>query len=699
MLTDIKLDNESFEDLMEEAKNLIISEFPEWTDFNYHDPGITICEMFAFLKEVAQYRMNYIGEEHYLRYLRLIGIKREPVRPARALVALSCQKTQKIPVLTRFYASDICFESTSPQYLIAGDLCGCIYESQGERIFLDRQMLGFARILKIPVFGKQPKRGNCFYMAFDEALPKDTVLSIYANVYSQYDIARNPVSETFEFKPLATVAMEYYTSQGWRLCESFCDRTWGFLQNGWIEFQISEEMVKTSEAGHSGFFLRLRLLNERYDIPPLVTKIGMNFVEAVQTRHYAVCQDYQCEEHNGKAICYIEANEVNMQNLAILLKKGIGYQIFENFTLQLEEGRLKAVLECDEEGSLPDKIRVLSWENDFDANQIVGVGDGLPFQEFALENRKLDSENFRLMVQDFEDKNILCEWEQVPDFSCSGVEDRHYVLDNTNHKIIFGDCIHGIAPEGKILIVQYVTTEGQDGNVKAGKIDIIGENNEFLTVSNENNAFGGRDKELLEDCFIRAKKSIYDNAALVTDEDYENAVRRTPGLMIENCRVLHQDMSAVGSTEEVLRNRITIVVKPYSFEKSPQLSSEYIHNILVWLDPLRMAGTEICLISPKYIKIHVFAECKGRNNYIFDRKEIIDALNRHFQPYGAKFGGIISYSEVYELLDRLDAVEEMEALSIDVTGSKVRRTFGGDIILPPNGLISIENIEYNININ
>lgn len=36
---------------------------------------------------------------------------------------------------------------------------------------------------------------------------------------------------------------------------------------------------------------------------------------------------------------------------------------------------------------------------------------------------------------------------------------------------------------------------------------------------------------------------------------------------------------------------------------------------------------------------------------------------------------------------------------MDVAGNHVERSLGGDIILPPNGLLSPEDIHYNININ
>ena len=697
MLTDINLDDEKFDDLAEEARNLVVSVYPEWTDFNYHDPGITIIELFALLKEVAQYRMNYIDEAHCVKYLKLMGIEREMMQPAQALISIDCQKTQQLPALTRFYASDICFESKASKYLIAGDLCGCVYNMfQAEQVFLNRRILGFTKTLKIPVFGMEPQAGNVFHIMFDEALPENTPLSLYAEVYNGYCVQRNPLSDGADFRPLATMVMEYYSDGAWHLCEEFEDSTWGFLQSGWLEFQLSEQMDETEVEGHKGFFLRLCLEMAAYDVAPMVTKLGMNFVEVFQAKHYAACQDVPCVEEGSAAFCRVEANEINTQNLAVLTKKEEGYEIIEDYTLEVKDRWITVMLSPMAQEDMPKEVRILSWESSFDTFQVAGDGDGLPSQAFDLFEVQVDKASFRVMIDEPGEDSILYEWQQVQDFSNSGSLDRHFVVDSEKQQLIFGDCIHGMAPEGRILIVQFVSSEGWQGNVKAGKISEVEEGYEFLRVTNVDNAYGGRDEENLEDSFMRAKKAIYDNGALVTDEDYENAVRKTPGLIIENCQVLHQVMS---QRERETNNRLTIVVKPYSEEKNPQLTPEYKHNILAWLDPVRMLGTDIHLVSPEYVMINIFLECKGRGNYIYDRKAITSVLDAYFRPFGTNFGGVISYSEVYELLDRLDTVEEMEALSIEVIGSKVGRTLGGDIILPPNGLISIGDIQYNINLN
>ena len=52
------LDDRSYTDLVEEARRLIPTYAPEWTNHNPSDPGIMLIELFAYLTEMLIYRLN-----------------------------------------------------------------------------------------------------------------------------------------------------------------------------------------------------------------------------------------------------------------------------------------------------------------------------------------------------------------------------------------------------------------------------------------------------------------------------------------------------------------------------------------------------------------------------------------------------------------------------------------------------------------
>jgi hypothetical protein len=86
------LDNKTFEQLVEEAKKRIPIYAPEWTDFNLHDPGITLIELFAWLTEMQVYRLNKVTDESYRTFLKLVGIpEAQDLEPA----VLSARKEMK----------------------------------------------------------------------------------------------------------------------------------------------------------------------------------------------------------------------------------------------------------------------------------------------------------------------------------------------------------------------------------------------------------------------------------------------------------------------------------------------------------------------------------------------------------------------------------------------------------------------------
>ena len=81
-----RLDDRTFEQLMEEARRHVRRLSPSWTDLSPGEPGTTILEVFAYLTETLLYRVNRVPEKAYVEYLRLIGVTLDP--PAAATVSL-----------------------------------------------------------------------------------------------------------------------------------------------------------------------------------------------------------------------------------------------------------------------------------------------------------------------------------------------------------------------------------------------------------------------------------------------------------------------------------------------------------------------------------------------------------------------------------------------------------------------------------
>ena len=85
MIPPPKLDDRTFNDIVEEAISMIPRYAPEWTNHNPSDPGITLIELAAWMTDLLIYRLNQVPEKNYVAFLNLLGIKLRPPRAARAL--------------------------------------------------------------------------------------------------------------------------------------------------------------------------------------------------------------------------------------------------------------------------------------------------------------------------------------------------------------------------------------------------------------------------------------------------------------------------------------------------------------------------------------------------------------------------------------------------------------------------------------
>lgn len=72
------LDDRTFDDLMEEARGLLVSYAPDLTNQNPSDPLITLLELFAYFIEIQLFRVNLVTDESRKSFLRLLNGPDQP---------------------------------------------------------------------------------------------------------------------------------------------------------------------------------------------------------------------------------------------------------------------------------------------------------------------------------------------------------------------------------------------------------------------------------------------------------------------------------------------------------------------------------------------------------------------------------------------------------------------------------------------
>lgn len=677
MLTQLRLDDEQYEDILEEARNVCARLYPQWTDYNFHDPGITILELFSLMKESQQYFLDQIGEKNRKMYLKLLGLHCQHKKPAVSLVKVDSGKEDVLLFQNmKFLAGELCFETSESRQIIGGDI-SVILAMRGETELdvLDKERMNFEERLNFLPFGQSPQLADCCYIGFERPLPVGAELMFYVDVYEDYPVQRNAVSE--DFSQLVELELQYFAGE-WRTLP-FVDETRGFLFDGFCRFTLPEELVRTAVGEEEGYFLRVVLKSGVYDIAPEIVSFSMN-----------TCRVYQRDTLVEPMLLPAAQQIVLNSQLAVLGRSDCYYRRRQKYypigavekQIDAEDGT--AVIRFSE--PLPEDAdavlivnqnwgKTLKWD--------VWQANGFPEQEIDLEDLQVEYESLQLLVQDIKHEEAYRLWEKVPDFGSSAPWDTHYVFDSAKGILRFGDGVHGMPPEGEVILVGYARTFGTDGNVKQGKIDRFQiEGIDGVALSNIVDAAGGRDEETVDECFLRARQVLKRPDCAVTALDYEDYVMRTPGLMIEGCKLLHtKDMREF--YRDVDECGIYLVVKPFAHRRGEGISAGYRRNLLGFLENYREVGSSIYILALEYVDVEIYIDVIVKPQYLHLEKRLNEAIKNYFADYGSRFGGTVSYSELYGYMERQEYVSAVRSMNLDVKGS-AKRSRDGDIHLAPN---------------
>ena len=683
MLPDINLDNESFDEIYDNARNLIVSTYPEWTDFNYHDPGATMLEMLAWLKESQQYYINKIGPENVKKYLKLLGLEKRTKVPSQADVSVIYENDIAVEKGTKFYAGDICFEADRRTYVSSSSVDVCVCDYGDETNVITRDQFYFGGNLRIHPFNDVSK--GEFYIGFDKALEKDEIHSVRFDVASVDGIKRNPITNPEIFVPLVDMTVEFFDGANWNEVE-YNDETYGFLTSGTFSFRLDRAHKSCEVAGHKAYYIRFTLSGGEYDALPVIKNIYFHLLHVTQRDTKAEYTDFPpC----NKVRLSTELSATG--DTKIFLKTGERRFVpYKSFSKQVDETTGEII--CNIPGGEESKgVRVVSTLHDFAVEKAVGFGTGLPFQMYDLDTTELEYETFAIMTELPDSGGKYVEWKKVKDFAAAKTDDFVYTLDSEKGIITFGDCINGMAPEGEIIIIGYSLTRGEDGCVTRGKIkDINGFSREEITVENPHASTGGKNEETVEDCFVKAQKLMHKSETVVTNEDCEKFITATQGLRIEKCKVIKSRRNETNCT--------AVVVKPYSEDGMGAPSERYISNILAAIEPHRMLGTQFRIVRPEYAKVSIFADVTVSRNYSSPKKAIQRVIVDFFNAIKDDFGAQIIYSKLYETIDSLDCVLSVNVLTMQAEGSDAERTREGDLILSRNVAAYLDDVEIMTNL-
>src|SRR4029079_10248969 len=207
------LDDKPFEQIVEEARLLIPSNAPEWTDHNVHDPGITFTELFAWLAEISHYRLNRTSAASYERFFSLMGVTPESARAAEVTVAFEFDPLSQgllIPANTKMSAigiDDAPFQTVADQYLTKAKVKRVVTEAGGRQIVQTTAEKNEAGHYE--AFGPSPTAGDFLRLAFANWFDEPRG-QFHVTLFEDDLPARKPFSEKSDaFEPSAKIRWEY----------------------------------------------------------------------------------------------------------------------------------------------------------------------------------------------------------------------------------------------------------------------------------------------------------------------------------------------------------------------------------------------------------------------------------------------------------------------------------------------------------
>ncbi len=712
MITLPNYDDQTFQDIMETARRRIPVIYPQWTDLNEHDPGITILELFAWLKEMQQYHLNRISTRSYASMLKLLGVTMGEPAAAQTRLGLSGGEADlTLPRGMRFQTREIVFECRDSVRLNSLRIEN-IYVGDGS-VFKDvRDMIREPGIY-CHVFGAKPVEGSsALYLGFDR-LEKDREIALYFQIDDGYPVPRNPFQGDspaprdilWEYGAAGKTGLEFKPVQ------IVTDNTFGFSRSGELIFKINGETHSASPGGElpARCWLRARLLRKGCEENPRLAQIWKDTVPVLQRQTRSETIDLMMPEIDGAAVWELRNWLALRGEHLVFVRDALGWQNYPHFEITVRAGEEKEEIALLKLMDLPpepaldgaENIRILCYEAEFGSLMVLGDSAGLPCQRFSFQaGDTVLKEHLAVMVYEETEAGPKrwTDWRYVADLSQTGPYDRCFTYDSLTEEVVFGDNEHGAVPlagENNIMVTGCAVTKGHGGNIGVQDFSPLEYQGVELLPAGLYPARGGSDEESVKTALERFKMSMKQRVRAVTAADYETLAAATPGLRVRGVRAIpyyDPDSKVVGDKQTAAT--VTIVALPYSEEPFPEPDSRFLLAIRHHLEQYRLITTNLKVIGPSYVKISLYAEVMvdgaGRDNLEENLKR---AVERYFEGLregiaGGKpaFGQPVLETVLAMKIGEAPGIIQVKKLTLGVKNGESYLDKDGNIILPPHGL-------------
>lgn len=693
------IDDRSFEEILDEALSRIPVHNPDWTNFNESDPGVTMLQVVSFVVESMLYRANRVPERNRIKFLNLLGVDRQPATAAQGLVQFTRPRgpatATTVPSSTELRAGSVPFKTTNAVDVL-------------------------------------PIEGSVYYKRRRESAPSVDEEAYYQELFA--DVEEGPPDNISFYEtatlstptpggPLPVVDLTTDTPDGdqslWLALLTRSGDTPGDVRGVLGGKTLSLAVVPSLEQadrvlpprGESEDSRQGRL---RFSVPrPDSSRPRYRSLE-VQTEENLLV------EPGIAHVTLPESDQLGTWKNLEPTEAGTG-----DYPPSLEETTVKERLitwiriQPDTAAGTATSTLPASFshvgvngahveQRAHVQNEFLGKGTGDPDQEVQLANTPVLPESLELTVGD-------AEWRQIDDLMAAPPEvptgdprrapgqrtrrdgdPRVYVLDRASGTITFGDGLRGARPTaGDVIQARYDHGGGKEGVVGIGAIQKGPALPSGVKVKNPIRTWGGAPKEPVQEAERRIAGYLKRRNRLVTTEDFDAIVRRTPGVQIGRVEVLplvHPDAEATDVRAEGV---VTVVVIPESDPNRPDAPTPgrlFLDTVCSYLDRRRLITTEVHVRGPTYrtvcvsIGVDVVPGADAPPVHDAVRSAIrtfLSPLDGGFTEDGWPLGRSVEKRELLTVAARVSGVASVEEILLtDSSGEPTDERSLGEVDLP-----------------
>ena len=102
------------------------------------------------------------------------------------------------------------------------------------------------------------------------------------------------------------------------------------------------------------------------------------------------------------------------------------------------------------------------------------------------------------------------------------------------------------------------------------------------------------------------------------------------------------------------------------------------------------------MVWPRVVRLAVRGRIAAAPYYPDAGERVRRRVEEFVARLNERFGSVLSYGELYCAVDLLDCVTRIESLSVEPLGDYITRTGTDDIVVPPNSVYEIEQVELSV---